>query len=373
MKLKDTIRLTLIGDIFPGELCYTQDYGIRTQFKKHKGIPWLREINKIVGENDIVVGNLESPLIDEVDSIKKTFFGNPEFACFLKKSGINVLNVANNHILEQGNQGFQSTIQALNKAELGIVGHISDSKSNIIYKDVKGLKISIAGFSNVDLHTIQNDDHFAVLNEDNVLNTLNEMEKNKADLKILCFHWGDEYVHVPSLEQRKMAYKFINNGADVIVGHHPHVIQPYEEYKNGHIFYSLGNFIFDYIHSRMVSIGLVATLEVTERKQIHVKLNGVKLSYKNTVNHLPSYKFEKYYSRVTKLYEEFSMLTDDEYEKCYHTLHKKNRIRQRFVMKKSIINEFFRIKKNDKIYLIRNLFTYYSNIIKHVVNRKLST
>jgi poly-gamma-glutamate synthesis protein (capsule biosynthesis protein) len=162
MKQKDTIIISLIGDIFPGELPYTQNYGIRSQFEKHKGVPWIRKIKKIVGENDIVVGNLESPLVAEVDTIKKTFFGDPEFVCVLKECGINVLNVANNHIMEQGNQGFQSTIQALNKAELGIVGHIIDSKSKIIYKDVKGLKIAIAGISNVDLHVIQNDNHFSV-------------------------------------------------------------------------------------------------------------------------------------------------------------------------------------------------------------------
>jgi hypothetical protein len=195
------------------------------------------------------------------------------------------------------------------------------------------------------------------------------MEEHKADLKILCFHWGNEYVHVPSLEQRKMAYKFINNGADVIVGHHSHVIQPYEEYKNGHIFYSLGNFIFDFVHSKMVSVGLVATLEVNESKQVHVNLNGVKLSYKNTVTLLPSYKFEKYYSIVTKLYDEFLILTDEEYQNRYQALHKRNRLWQRIVMKTSIINEFLRIKKKNKIYLIRNLLTYYLKLLKNIVRK----
>jgi len=257
MNQEDMIGITLLGDIFPGELDFTQNYGIRTQFKKHKGIPWRKEIKKIVSDDDIVLGNLESPLVHEADAIKKTFFGDPEFVCFLRECGINVVNIANNHILEQGNEGFRSTIQALNNAELGIIGQSIDSKSKIFYIDVKGLKIAIAGFSNVDLHIIQNDNHFAVLNEDNVINTIESMEEHMVDLKILSFHWGNEYIHVPSIDQRKMAYKFIDNGADIIVGHHPHVIQPYEKYKHGHIFYSLGNFIFDYIHSRMVSFGLI--------------------------------------------------------------------------------------------------------------------
>jgi len=372
MKQNETIRISLIGDIFPGELTYTQNYGIRTQFEMNKGLPWKGKIREIIGENDLAIGNLESPLLEKADSIKKTFFGEPEFPFFLKQCGINFINIANNHILEHGKLGFSHTIQVLEKAKFGVVGYMKDSKSNIVYEDVKGLKIAIAGFSNVDLQLIQNDGHFAILNEDNVLNTLREMEQQSADLKILCFHWGNEYVHIPSLEQRKMAYKFIDNGADIIAGHHPHVIQPYEKYKNGHIFYSLGNFMFDYIHSKMFSIGLAVNLVISENKQIHTNMSGVKLSYIDTINLLPAIKFEKYYSNVIKLYDKFCMLTDEDYQKCYHTLRKRNRLQQRILMKTSIIREFLRIRKEDKIWLIRNFSKYYLSFLKNVVRKKIT-
>jgi hypothetical protein len=369
MKQKGTIRITLIGDIFPGELDYTQNYGIRTQFEKHKGIPWIKEIKNIIGKNDIVIGNLESPLVAKVYAIKKTFYGNPEFVFFLKECGIDVINVANNHIMEQGIQGFNSTIQALKKAKLGIIGHIVDSKSKILYRDVKGLKIAIAGFCNVDMNVIQNNYKLSVLNNENVINALKSMEGHKSNLKILCFHWGNEYVHVPSLEQRKMAYQFIDNGADVIVGHHPHVIQPYEKYKKGHIFYSLGNFNFDFVHSKMVSIGLIATLEINESNRIYVNLNGVKLSYKKTVNLLPSHKFEKYYIKIKKMYDELIILNDVEYKKSYQALHKRNHLWQRIIMKTSIINELIRIKKKDKIKLIKNIYNY--NIKEKIISKRI--
>jgi poly-gamma-glutamate synthesis protein (capsule biosynthesis protein) len=373
MNRRDKVRISLIGDIFPGELSYTQNYGIRTQFEKHKGIPWITRINEIVGVNDLVIGNLESPLIDEDKTVKKTFFGHPGFASFLKNSGIDVVNVANNHILEQGSHGFKSTINILNNGKLDSVGHTEGNKSKINYKQIKGLKIAIAGFSNVDLNVIQNDNHFATLNEDNVIDTLKMMKQQNADIKILCFHWGDEYIHVPSLEQRMMAYRFIDNGADIIAGHHPHVIQPYEEYKNRHIFYSLGNFIFDYIHSEMVSIGLVAFIEIDSRKQFDIKLEGVKLSYKETVSTIPTVKFQRYYSKITKQYDKFITLSDIDYKNQYIKLHKKNRFQIRIVMKLSLLIEFFRINSKDKIYLIKNLFTYYYNILKRVVKRTIST
>lgn len=362
MKQNEVIRITLVGDIFPGELIYTKDYGIRSQFERHKGKPWLSKIINIIGDNDIVIGNLESPLVDEKNIIKKTFYGHPEFSLFLKKCGINVINVANNHILEQGIQGFESTIQALNKAETAVIGQISEAKSNIYYKIVNGKKIAIAGFSNVDLHVINNDNNFAVLTVENVLKTLKEMEEANANIKILSFHWGNEYVHVPSLEQRKMAFKFIDQGANIIVGHHPHVIQPFETYNGGHIFYSLGNFMFDYIHSQIFSIGLVVKILVAKDNQIHSTLHGIELSYKNTITQLSQKTFEKYYLKILDQFSTFIKLTDEEYEKKYQSLLLKNHIQQRILMKTSLIKEFLRINRNDKGSLCANVFKFYFKI-----------
>jgi gamma-polyglutamate biosynthesis protein CapA len=359
MTQKNLIKLTIIGDVFPGELPYTQNYGIRTQFRNHKGEAWGNKIKEILGENDIVIGNLESPLIDERIALKKTFFGDPEFAKFLKDCGITVLNVANNHILEHGKSGFQCTIDTLKNAKLGIIGNIRNLDSNVYYRNIKRMEIAIAGFSNVDLDYSHNDYQFAVLNEVNVINSIKEMEGHGANLKILCFHWGNEYINVPSMDQRKMAYKFIDNGADIIIGHHPHVIQPYERYNNGHIFYSLGNFIFDFIHSKMVSIGLVATISITENKVINVRFKGVKLSNRNVIGLYPKKEFEKHNSIIISLYEKMKKQADEDYRDQYKNMLIRNHLIQRGLMKTTIIREFFRLNNPNKILLIRNLFNHY--------------
>lgn len=364
MHFADKLLITFIGDIFPGELPYTQNYGVKTQFETHHGLFWLSEIKKILGESDLVIGNLESPLLDEGDAVKGTFWGKADFGSFLKSCGINIVNVANNHILEHGNLGFEKTIKVVDQAGIGIIGQAINLKSNIYTKVIKGFKIAIAGFSNIKLDGGQKDVTYAILTDDNVLETLKSMGDQNADLKILCFHWGNEYVHIPSIEQRKMAYKFIDFGANIIVGHHPHVIQPYEKYKNGHIFYSLGNFIFDFIHSRKVSIGLSASIEVTKENVRLFALKGVKLSFTNTVELLPIDKFEKYYKTILLLYQKYSALPDVEYQQRYQALHKRNRFWQRIAMKKAIIDEFFRINTKDKAILIKNVILYYSHFIK---------
>ncbi len=351
--------ITFVGDIFPAELAYTKNYGIRTQFEEHGGKPWVMQIKNIIGETDLLIANLESPLVNRKDIIKDTFFGHPDFTAFLRQSGIDIVNVANNHILEQGSNGFKQTIGFLEKAEIGIVGHQVNGRSKILYLDQNGIKIAMAGFSNVDLEVIRDENHFAILREADVVEALDEMEKHGADFKILNFHWGNEYVHIPSIAQRRMAYKFIDNGADVIVGHHPHVIQPYEKYKGGHIFYSLGNFIFDYIHSKMISIGLVASLEIDTFKQVKVNLRGVKLSYKNTVAPIPKVEFDDFYAEINDLYGEACKMPDDDYQTHYNRMHKKNRFWSRLAMKTSLLSEFLNVSLKEKGFLLKNVFSYY--------------
>lgn len=354
-----SLKISLVGDIFPAELPFTIGFGIKSQFEIHKGKVWEKRIKSITGDSDIVIGNLESPLIKQETSVKDTFFGHPDFAKFLKSSGIGIVNIANNHILEHGSKGFEQTIDHLDIAGVGIVGHQENGRSRIFYKNINGLKIAIAGFSNVDLDVIKDENHFAILREEDVIASLHEMKSNGADFKILNFHWGNEYVHIPSITQRRMAYKFIENGADVIVGHHPHVIQPYERYKNGHIFYSLGNFMFDYIHSKMISIGLVVTLEIDKKKQVVVGLQGVKLSYQNTISPLPTEKFEVFYSNISDLYQESCKMSDDDYHINYKKMHLKNHFWRRVAMKTSLVQEFFNVRLKDKGLLLKNVFSYY--------------
>lgn len=362
MSIIDPIKISFIGDIFPGELPYTVGYGIRTQFSKHLGSLWKGSILELLGSNDIICGNLESPLVSEKNALKMTFLGDPEFALFLRECGINVLNVANNHILEQGEKGFRSTVQVLKENEIGIIGCHDNTNSTVHYKETKGKKIGIAGFSNVDLHMIKNDGLFTVLNEEKVLESLYRMKSENADFKILCFHWGNEYINIPSLEQRKLARKFIDEGADVIVGHHPHVIQPWEKYKHGHIFYSLGNFMFDYIHSEIVSKGLVVTLTFsTDVKSIVVNLAGVKLSNGTPPERLENEAFFKYYSRVVDLYERMCKLSDAGYEQKYKRMLSRNHLFQRILMKSALLKEFYRVKRSEKKLLLRNLAIYYFN------------
>jgi poly-gamma-glutamate synthesis protein (capsule biosynthesis protein) len=175
--------------------------------------------------------------------VKNYFWGSPDFALFLREIGVQLVSIANNHILEHDTNGLRETLAALEKNGIEAVGLSADNTSNVVIKSINDMRIGVAGFNSIgNFHDV---DIIANLSEDAVARAINIMTQKNADLKILSLHWGDEFVNTPSPQQIDQAHRFIELGADIIMGHHPHVIQPVEIYKGKVIIYSLGNFIFD--------------------------------------------------------------------------------------------------------------------------------
>lgn len=352
------MKITFVGDIFPADEYLGLGFGIRSQFEKTKGADWKDNILDITKGSDIVIGNLESPLLDSSFAKKPDFYGSPEFAHFLKDCGIGVLNIANNHILEHGKQGYEKTLEALSQSNIAVVGN----NNHVLYLYQDNCLIAIAGFCNVDLDQFENDGCFSELNEKNVMSALGEMSDKKADLKVITLHWGNEYIHRPSMTQRSMAYKLIDAGADVIVGHHSHVIQPYEKYKSGHIFYSLGNFCFDNpFQSRQFSKGMGITIDYnTVQKSIKkISFFGVKLSQDDLVYKLPSSDFNAYFSKIEKRYE--TIKDDDAYCEKYTKELVVRHFAERVLMKFSLLRLYLNLNYKEKQMLLRNLIQYYYN------------
>ena len=205
-------------------------------------------------------------------------------------------------------------------------------------------------------------DHLSA-DEVNAMAALNEMADRKADLKILTLHWGNEYIHRPSMMQRNMAYRLIDAGADIIVGHHSHVIQPYEKYKAGHIFYSLGNFCFDKpFQSRQFSKGMGVDLYFdTDSKEIEkIEFFGIKLSFRHLMHRMPADSFKPYFAGIQNKYERLKC--DTTYDTGYSEELSKRRMIERILMKLSLIQTFFFVSFKEKRMLINNLINYYFKI-----------
>jgi poly-gamma-glutamate synthesis protein (capsule biosynthesis protein) len=229
---------------------YLKTYGFMYPFKNL--LPTLMEY-------DVRALNLETPVADskgeKAPDKKFNFKADPYVAKMLGRAGINYASLANNHIFDFGRTVARETIKNLKKFGVSCGGVMDAPNPAIIGRN--GYKIAFLSFmDDVPITQIRN-------------------AKKQADIVIVGIHWGEELARNASARQKKLAHEIINAGADVVWGHHPHVIQEIEHYKKGVIFYSLGNFIFSHL-TPSIKRGMIAGL--------HIKNGKIKAISKHIVN-----------------------------------------------------------------------------------------
>ncbi|MED3464695.1 CapA family protein [Bacillus thuringiensis] len=248
----DKLTMTMVGDIMMGRNIQniTNYYGSDYLF---------RYTRHFFEDSDYSSGNFENPvLLDKKETYTKAnkyihLDTTKQSVITLKEMGFTMLNLANNHMMDFNSKGLQETLQVFQKEKLDYVGagnNLIDAKK-INYQDINGIKVASLGFTDViapgSVATI-NSAGVLSMNPDNFVQQIYEAknpEKGNADLVIVNVHWGEEYDTEVNPRQQALAKALVDAGADIIIGHHPHVLQSFEIYKNSIIFYSLGNFIFD--------------------------------------------------------------------------------------------------------------------------------
>lgn len=219
--------------------------------------------------SDVVFGNLEGPIKGQGSKGGKSlvFSFNEDIVGFLKKHGFNLVSIANNHAMDQGAMGRDSTVSALDNGGLSWCGHPSkvDDKS-VYYGNVLDKSYAFVCFQDV---TSRLDDAAAVQMISNI--------RLNVDYLIVSVHWGYEYKHNADFKtQIEPGKAFIDAGADFVIGHHPHVVQNFEIYKGKVIFYSLGNFVFDQYWSNdtqeELAIGIVLDDKDDYEDNLHTKI-----------------------------------------------------------------------------------------------------
>lgn len=277
-KLPEQKPITLL---FGGDLMF--DRYIR-QVAGRKGTDFvLEKLAPLLLANDLVAVNLEGPITDNSSLSVNTEIGEKNHFLFtfdkkiaemLRKYNINLVNLGNNHILNFKEEGARQTENYLKQAGINYFGNpIMNSEFRIKNYELSGLKI---GFVNYNQFTpTPKCQKSATINElDNSLvwgcisqgkaNALADIKKAKAssDLVILYAHWGKEYETEPLPSVKKLAREFVEAGADLIIGSHPHVVQGKEEYQGKTIYYSLGNFVFDQYFQKETREGLALRVTI---------------------------------------------------------------------------------------------------------------
>lgn len=186
-------------------------------------------VRHIFEGDDLTLVNLETTLTKAANKAGKTFRfkGKPDYVNILKAGSVEMVNISNNHIHDYLQQGFDETLQTLKSAGVAYSG-----EGNIAYYYIKGKKIASIGYTGWDMSITKS------------LRSNIQKARQNADLVIVSFHWGKERTYYPDSVQTKLGRFSIDAGADIVLGHHPHVIQGIELYKGRYIVYSLGNFCF---------------------------------------------------------------------------------------------------------------------------------
>ena len=194
---------------------------------------------------------------------------DPHVVSALKGSGFNILSLANNHISDFGTKGIIDTMQYLNENEILYVGAGRSEEEAFApkYMEVKGIKLAFLAFNDPaivpEYYKADNKSGTATLEPDKIIASIKTANAN-ADFTIVSLHVGTEYALEPDATQTHFAHLAIDAGADLILGHHPHVVQKIELYKEKYIFYSLGNFIFDQFWSEDTRYGVATKIYIAK-------------------------------------------------------------------------------------------------------------
>ncbi|HDG97269.1 MAG TPA: CapA family protein [Desulfobacterales bacterium] len=231
-----------------GDVMLSREVG-RQIIKHGPDYPFAR-ISHVLSRGQVVFGNLECPISSRgtpVPFVQSNFKADPIVVKGLVKAGFKVLSLANNHIYDYGKEAIEDTVNLLKSKGIHVVGigqSFTEAREPVIIP-IADMKIAFLAYTSAHNATDPKHEYVAPPIDLEWLKHDIQKAKSRADICIVSLHFGYENVEYPPPECRKQARKAIEFGADLILGHHPHVIQGMEAYKRGFIAYSLGNFVFD--------------------------------------------------------------------------------------------------------------------------------
>ena len=228
-----SLTLSVVGDCTLGtDETFDYDTSLNAYYENYGADYFLQNVRSIFSADDLTIANFEGTLTDSDEREDKTFaFKAPaSYASILSGSSVEAVNTANNHSHDYGDQGFDDTLAALD--DVGIV-HFGYDETVVM--DIKGIKVGMVGIYELYDHLDR---------EQQLKDNIAKVQADGAQLIVVIFHWGNETETVPDSNQTTLGRMAIDLGADLVCGHHPHVLQGIETYKGKNIVYSLGNFCF---------------------------------------------------------------------------------------------------------------------------------
>lgn len=246
------------GDIMLGRHVETLMREFGPDYVYRGTLPWQNQVAYVVGNFEASIPQTHQ----KTPNFNVRFSVSQQYTPALQEAGFTHLSLANNHSYDFGLAGYQHTVDVLSNSLIQPFGHpLRTATSSVTY-----LKTASGTVAVLALHALPRS--FSVAEAEIVLREA----ARQSDWQVVYIHWGDEYVSLPNNAQRRVATALVESGADLIVGHHPHVVQAVEYISDVPIFYSVGNFIFDQYFSPEVQQGLVLELAFSSGEQPVVRL-----------------------------------------------------------------------------------------------------
>lgn len=301
-----TFTMTAIGDVMCHNTQYFDAYQKETDSYDFSYV--FEDISSYLKTSDIAIGSLETSFAGKERGYSNypTFNSPDALAYDLKKLGIDVLSTAGNHCLDMGFSGLSRTIDILNDADISHLGtyQTQEDRDKILFKYVKGVKIAFVNYTyGTNGIPVPSEKEFCVnlIDKDLMKKDIENAKSQHADIIVACMHWGTEYRTTANPEQEELADFLFQNGVDIILGNHPHVLEPMEKrtvtledgtVKDGFVIYASGNFICDQ-NAENTRNSIILNLEITKHVDGSISIDHA--------NYIPIYMYKENSSRLKRM------------------------------------------------------------------------
>jgi len=254
LQAANSVNILFVGDIM-------LDRSVAAHAEQVGDAKLFEGVQNLFLGHDLVVANLEGAItnnesVSRQDNSLLRFTFDPRLASLLTRVGVRAVSLANNHTLDFGREGYASTLAYLEEAGVAAFGSPLNDTRLAVATSINGARVCLVGY-----HQLFNPSTVSVVEKI-------QSVRPTCDHLVVFAHWGEEYTRDITDHQRAAAHAFVDAGADVVVGAHPHVVQPLEVYNNHAIFYSLGNFLFDQGFSPEVMRGLAVEIKFEESRTL---------------------------------------------------------------------------------------------------------
>ena len=243
-----TVTLHAVGDIALGDHPLCTGFGTHSRMRREPAAFPFAHVKQLLAGADLRFGNLECTLSERGlkpnDYHSVQMRGHAGYVAALVDAGFEVLNHANNHSMQHGKEPFSDTLQLLKQANIAVCGVAQGAASVPATVTVKGLRIGFLGYSLRPRQYFTETPLYAEGTTQSISSDVRAL-RSASDIVVVSLHWGDEFIDRPSPADVQLAHDVIDAGADLIIGHHPHVLRGVERHGRGWIVYSLGNFVCD--------------------------------------------------------------------------------------------------------------------------------